>query len=190
MADLTPAQLERRDLRIFRGQVWPRRKLIIQSPVLIAAVPTGVVLAVVVPWLPSSALKISEATSVGFTYASISTGVCITALILALGLPGEERLAKWSKKESRTPNKSQLSELIFVFLWAALWQIGVLITCILALLFGGDLPLAPPGMIPTHWAGLAMSLIVFFYALFLLVTVLQTLLQMSVVIISEERRKA
>jgi hypothetical protein len=60
--------------------------------------------------------------------------------------------------------------------------------CVLAELFGANLPVAPPGMIPTHGVGLWLGLSAFFYALFELVVVVTTLIQMGVLIIAEEQK--
>ncbi len=111
----------------------------------------------------------------------------MSAIVLSLGLPGAERLRKWAR-HGETADRSALSELIFVLVWGGIWQLLVVVICVLALLFGGDGPLAPPGMWFTHWVGLIGGLWVFFYALLELFVIMETLWQIAAVIVSEERR--
>ena len=71
---------------------------------------------------------------------------------------------------------------------AHLAQLLLIMVCVAALLFGGDLPLAPSPMIPSHAFGLWVGLAAFFYAVLELFVVVTTLLQMGVMIIAEEQR--
>ncbi|HEY8588732.1 MAG TPA: hypothetical protein VIL55_04165 [Naasia sp.] len=174
------------DLAIVRHQVLPRlRKLMISWSGLFALAATGALL-LMVPLLPAARLEIREVANLGFNFASIAMGACLSALVLSLGLPGASRLRTWATLDA--PNgKSRLSNLVFSFFWAGSCQLLVILTCILATLFGGDQSLAELPMPLTHWAGLGLGFFVFFYALSQLYIVLQTLVQTGVVIIFEER---
>lgn len=176
----------KRDLQLVRGQIWPRRHQIAVSPVLLFALLAGVFTSLIAGSMPAGTLKISDVVTNGFTFASISMGVCVTSLVLSLGLPGTKRLQRWARIPGLLPEMSALSDLIFSLAWAALAQLGLIGVCVLASLFGGTLPLAPPQISPVHWLGLATGLFVFFYALFELAIVVQTLVQIGVLIIAEE----
>lgn len=176
-----------RDLRLVRGQIAPRLGQLVTSWPPYLALICGLALAVVLPGLPSANTPIAEVVGYGFTLASISVGACFSAIVLSLGLPGAERLRTWSRRTGTTPDKSALSDLVFVLVWAALSQVALIVVCVLALAVGGPYPLAPAGQAPTHFAGLLVGISVFFYAVFELVIVVQTLSQVGVVIIAEER---
>ena len=178
-----------RDLHLFRGQVAPRWREILLSWVTFGAIGAGVASALVAPLLPVADLKISAIVSAGFTFASISMGACISGLVLSLALPGAERLRNWARLKGTTPGKSALSDLIFTLAWAGLAQVALVITCVLATLLGGDLQVSPSNAWLSHRIGLAAGLLVFFYAVFELVVVIQTIMQIGVIVIIEERSK-
>ena len=176
-----------RDLRLIRGQVAPRLGQLAKSWPPYLAFICGLALAALLPSLPSANTPISDVVGFGFTFASISVGACFSSIVLSLGLPGAERLRAWSRRPGSTRDKSALSDLVFVLVWAALSQVALIMVCVLALAVGGPYPLAPEGWAMSHSAGLIAGLSVFFYAVFELVIVIQTLSQMGVVIIAEER---
>lgn len=184
---MVDARNPQRDLRLFHGQVLPRLRELLSHWAIYVAIAAGVLAAIMAPGLPAGALKIADVTTVGFTFASIAMGACVSALVLSLGLPGTERLRRWAKMGGTTPGKSALSDLVFVVVWAALCQLGLILVCVLATLFGGNLPLAPAGLSVTHSVALAAGLTVFFYALLELIVVVSTLSQMGVMIIAEEQ---
>lgn len=136
---------------------------------------------------PASKLSISSVAATGFSYASITISACISAIVLSLGLPGEDRLRKWALHGSEA-NKSALAELLFVFTWACLCQLFVIIICVLSFVFGGDGQVLPPKASFTHNFLLFASLLIFFYALFELFVIIETMWQIGAVIIHEERK--
>jgi len=140
-----------------------------------------------IAWVSSAAtVSISSIAMVGLTVAAITVGACVSAVVLSIGLPGGDRLRRWAR-QGDDANKSALSELVFVLVWAALWQLFVVIVCILAILLGGNGPFAPSGMRWSHWLGLIVSFWVFYYALIELFVVIDTLWQIGAVVVSEER---
>lgn len=167
-------------------QIWIRRRALVATwqPYVAAAAAVGVALGA--PVLPASGLSISSVASTGFAYTSITVAACVSAIVLSLGLPGADRLRKWAR-QGQTADKSALSELVFVLVWACAWQLFVVVVCVLALLFGGDGPLAPPGFSITHRIFLAVGMWVFFYSLLELFVIVQTLWQIGAVVVSEER---
>ena len=185
MSDLRSSE---RDLFLVRGQVLPRLRRLVLDWVPALALGVSVGLALLLPRLPGAVLPIREAAGVGVTFASIAMGACIAATVLAVGLPSPERLRRWANLRGSTPGKSALSDLVFVLVWASLAQTALIATSVLAMAFGNDLPLAPTGMSIFHAFGLWLGLFVFFYALFELVVVVQTLSQMAVMVIAEEQQ--
>lgn len=178
----------RADLNLWRGQVWPRRWELLRSWPPYVAIGFALVGTFVAPTLPGGELSISAAAGAGLTFASIAIGACMASIVLSLGLPGATRLRRWSRYPGVSEKKSALSDLIFVLVWAGIWQLLLLIVCALAFLFGGDGPLAPLAIAPTHSVGLFIGLAVFAYAVFELLIVVSTLSQIGVVIIGEEQR--
>jgi hypothetical protein len=177
------------DLKLWRGQIVPRLPALFLDKIVLISVVIGATFATLACYLPVGEMAISAVVANGIMFASIAMGSCISAIVLSLGLPGTERLHRWSNMKGNTADKSALSELIFSLTWAALAQIGLILVCGLATLFGGDLSLAPDPMPLSHWAGLGLGLTVFIYALLELVVVVQTLVQIGVMIIVEERTK-
>lgn len=177
------------DLRLVRGQILPRWRQVVRTwETLIAAVP-AILLASFSQFLPSAELPIDSIAYLGFTFAAISTGAGFSAIILSLCLPGADRLHRWSNQPGTLENKSALSDLVFVLVWSTLIQVSLVACCALATAFGGDLSFAPPGMSNVHRISIGAGMFVFFYAIVELVIVVQTLCQVGVVIIAEERDK-
>jgi len=179
-----------RDLRLFRGQIFPRVGELLKHWAPWSALGAAGIVALVAQFLPGGGLRITDVAGVGFTFASIATGACVSGIVLSLGLPGAFRLRQWANYRGSTKGKSALSDLVFVLAWAALSQVALIVVCVLAQLFGASLPVAPPSMLPSHAIGLWLGLTVFFYALFELVVVVLTLVQMGVLIIAEEQNAA
>lgn len=177
-------------VRFWRGQVWPRRREIVREwPPYVAALAFAITSSLLAPVLPAGSLTIVEVATTGLTFASIAVGACATAVVLALGLPGGDRLRRWAKHDTKA-DMNALSDLVFALVWAALAQLMLIVVCVVAMLFGGEGPLAPSGLSWTHWIGLAVGLLVFYYALFELFVVVNTLSQVGAVIAEEERRAA
>lgn len=184
---LTDANSAKRDLRFFRGQVWPRLGQLLSAPALWISLLIALTLTAFAPPLPSSDIPISDVAAYGLSFAAIATGACFTAIVLTLGLPGADRLRRWSLMVGNTEGKSALSDLLFVLAWAATAQFALILVSVVALALGGDLPVAPQNALWSHRLGLAFSLWVFLYAISELFIVLQTLIQIGVLISIEER---
>ena len=173
-------------LHLVRGQILPRLPGLLRSSTFWLSVASAILLTLVAQHTPFGTLSIREVIDGTLTYASISLGACVSATVLALGLPGTERIRRWSTVSGSTPGMSLLSDLVFVLTWAALAQIALILTCVVSLVLGGELPIAPRDWKETHAIGLLAGSIAFFYALFQLLVVVQTLLQIGVVVIAEE----
>lgn len=178
-----------KDLHFLQGQVWPRRRELLRSKSFWLALVIAPIATMLVFQSPGGSIPISEAASAGLTFSSISFGACFSATLLAIGLPGAQRIKNWSTASGSVDGKSVLSDLIFVLVWAALSQVALVITCSLALIMGGNIPTAPLSPLLTHTLLLSISLFVFIYAILELLIVVQTISQIGVVIIAEENRR-
>lgn len=173
--------------KLFRGQIVPRRTQLIRAWQFYVAMILALLIAFLIHRLPLADITVKELSTVGFTFASIALSGCFTTTVLAITLPGENRIRKWMEIESRIhEGSSAYLDLIFVIIWAAICQMILIAVCVLALLFGG-------GSLIWHEAApcwqrftvLAASF-VFFYALNELYTVIETLFRISYVLMHEE----
>ena len=177
-----------KDLNVFRNQVAPRARQIVGSWPVLVAVAGALLTTLGIVALPVRHTPIAEIAAMGFTYASISLAACVSGLVLSLALPGDNRLRKWSNMTGSVEAKSVLSDLLFTFFWAACAQLAVLLVCFGAVLFGGTLRIGEPAPLPvSHVAALIFSFTVVVYSLAQLFVVLQTLVQVGVLVIMEEQ---
>lgn len=175
------------DLKVGRQQIMPRLRQILVSWSSLVAIVAAVITTIGTSLLPARGLPITTVAGIGFTYASISMAACISGLVLSLALPGESRMRKWANMGGAVDGKSLLSDLLFSFFWAACCQLAVLLVCVLATIFGGPLLIGSPSPLPlSHVLALGAALFVFFYAVAQLYVVLQTLVQVGVLVILEE----
>ena len=84
---------------------------------------------------------------------------------------------------------SHLSELVFVFTWAAVAQFAVVVAAILAFVLGGGSVVGPGSPLPSHVALVALGFCVVLYGILELFTVIATISQMGVVIDSAARKE-
>lgn len=175
------------DMKLWRGQIFPRRRLILRSTQLCGALIMAVIFSLAVPYLPASALKVSEIAAAGLSFAAISLGGCFTTCVLALALPGDRRIKEWATTEGEVAGSSAYSDLIFALIWASLAQLVLIAGCVIAMAVGGENPVfadsAPCWQLLSVFLGLA----VFMYAALELYTVIKTLMQIAVVIMREEK---
>lgn len=164
----------------WRGQVWPRRRGLLTDPVLWIAAALGVACTVATPRLPVAHVTISTVAGFILAYAALSFGACVTGAVLALTFPDESLRRQWTT-ERNAAGFSHYSEIIFVFTWAGIAQILVVIEAVCCFILGGNLIIWPPSPSISH-VGLLVAAYVFgFYAILELFTVLFTVSQVGVV---------
>lgn len=177
-----------RDLDVFRSQVVPRARQILMNWTVLVAVLGAVLITWGIAVLPARYTRIADFAGMGLTYASISLAACVSGLVLSLALPGENRLRKWSHMAGVVDGKSLLSDLLFTFFWAACAQLAVLLVSFGSVIFGGTLLIGEPGPLPVpHVASLIFSFAIVMYSVAQLFVVLQTLVQVGVLVIFEEQ---
>ncbi len=157
-----------------------------RSKVLWLPVLAGVLTPWVVRPFATVSTSISEASDFGLNYAAFGFGACVTGAVLAISLPGRERIRQWAQ----TPTNdgfSAFSDLVFALTWSAMAQLAVLVVCGLSMVIGGDEQLLPMNPKDSHTLLLGASLAVFFYGLTQLVVLVQTVSQLDTLIDLQER---
>lgn len=173
--------------RLFQDHVWPRKRLLICSWQFLSALIISIVITIFIPRINISDLKAFDLATAGFTFASIALSGCFTATVLVISLPGENRIQRWSSAAGEIATSSAYLDLVFVLIWAGLCQIGLILVCVLALLFGGDNLVWAENAPNIQRVPICGSALLFFYSLNELVTVIQTLFRVSFALIWEER---
>lgn len=175
--------LARDDVRYFRGQVWPRRRRILFTKRVLIVALLALATGLACTHIPVGNVSVSLLATAGLSFAALSFGACVTGAVLALTLPSPE-VRIWATTSSGGGRHSDYSDLIFIFTWSGLAQLVVVVASILGLLFGGDMKAAPPngGALNSVWV--ALSALIFFYALAQLVTAITTISQMGTVLIA------
>ena len=185
---VSPASGAARDLSAI-NQIAPRLSSIVVSGSSLFALMASILATGGIVLLPVRSTPIADIAGVGLTYASVSLAACLSGLVLSLALPGEQRLRRWARMKSARSGKSLLSDLVFTFFWASCCQLGVLLVCFAAILFGGPLLVGEPQPLPvSHVTGLFTGLFVGFYSVAQLYVVLQTLVQVGVLVTLEEQQ--
>lgn len=185
---VSPASGAVRDLSAI-NQIAPRLSSIVLSGSSLFALIAAILATGGIVLLPVRSTPIADIAGVGLTYASVSLAACLSGLVLSLALPGEQRLRRWARMKSERSGKSLLSDLVFTFFWASCCQLGVLLVCFTAIVFGGPLLVGEPQPLPvSHVTGLFIGLFVGFYSVAQLYVVLQTLVQVGVLVILEEQQ--
>lgn len=165
----------------WRGQVWPRHGRILSDFHLIVAVIVSVIATLATWHLPIRDVPIATVAAAALAYAALSFGACVTGAVLALTVGTESQRRAWSAGGPPGSTFSHLSELVFVFTWAATAQFAVVVAAVLGFVLGGNLPMGPAHPLPTHVLLLACAYAVVVFALLELATVVFTLSQLGVV---------
>ena len=180
--------MARTESSFWRSQVWGRRKQLLVDSDPWVSLGLAIVSMGLIPHIPLAGVKIEDVAQLGFIYAALSFGAAITGAGLTFGIPGKDRIRRWSLIKAEGSRFSSFSNLIFVFAWAASIQLGVVIVSVLAVAFGSGYEVLPSGAIPSHVIFLFLSVWVWWYALLELAAVIQTILQVANAIIGEESR--
>lgn len=180
--------MARTESSFWRSQVWGRRKQLLTDPDPWVSLGLALITMVLVPHIPLAAVRIDALAELGFVYAALSFGAAVTGAGLTFGIPGKDRIRRWSKIKPKGSKFSSFSNLIFVFAWAASIQVAVVVISALAVAFGSGYEVLPNGAIPSHVVFLFLAMWVWWYALLELAAVIQTLLQVANAIIGEEAK--
>lgn len=171
--------------RYWKGQVWPRRRLILLHRHMAWAAGFTALVVALCATQPVGALQISSVSGAALGYAALSFGACVTGAVLALTLPSEDRVRKLATSGTRGSEFSHYSDLVFNFTWSAVAQLALVLTVAFAYLLGGDTPVWPSNPRWTHVALLITAVAVGVYSVIRLFSVLYTMSQVAAVVISD-----
>jgi hypothetical protein len=124
--------------------------------------------------------------SAGLVYSALSFGACVTGAVLALTSLSAEQRHDWATTSVVGREFSHLSELVFVFTWAAISQLAVVVAACGGYILGGDGVIGPPHPLWTHVVLAAVAYFVGTYAVLHLFTVVSTLSLLGAVSIARE----
>ena len=172
--------------KIVRGQIKPRLSYIFKSWQLAWAFLLAVLTAILVPFLAFSKLTVSFVASIGMTFAAMALGGCFATCVLALAVPGADRIERWSQSQGEIEESSEYTDLVFVIVWAAFSQFFLIAGCVIALLVGGERPVFAESASGWQRCSVWAAAIVFYYATFELLTVIKTMMTIATVIMAEE----
>ncbi len=179
-----------RHTRFWRGQVAGRIGRLVRDRVLLLSVLLAAATTAAVRWLPLRELKISEVAAAGLSFGSLAFGACVTGAVLSISLAPAERVVAIATRGLPGQPFSHYSDLIFVFTWSAMAQLGVVMASLIALAIGGGGLVGPAQPYVTHTLLVFLALSVTIYAVAQLFTVVNTISQLGVVIIAEANRMA
>lgn len=161
----------------------------LRSPAFLIPVLLGMTLPWVVGRFAVIATPIAEVVGVGMTYAALGFGACVTGAVLAISLPGPERVRAWAQKQDKR-GFSTYGDLVFSLTWSAFAQLGVAFVCITSVLAGGQDSLLPQNPLWSHRVLLGLALAVILYAITQLMVLVQTISQLGNLIDFQERLAA
>lgn len=167
----------------FCPEVVPRMRRLLLDPCLIISIIIGVVVAIGSDCNPKGYpilnLKSDDLAQMLISYASISFGASIAGMGFTLALPGEDRIRRWSSVR----NHNSFTELVFVFSWAAVVQIGLILCSFLIMIFAADAKVGDH-----YWFFGAVSALTC-YSVFELYSVVKAITQLARTISAEEYSK-
>lgn len=178
-----------REVRFWRGQVWPRRSSLVKHRHVLISLAVGSTVTFLAWRVPIGDLRISTLATAGLGYAALSFGACITGSVLVLSLPSREQIRLWARTRLEGRTHSNASDLLFVFTWAAAAQLGVVLTVCSAYLLGGDIAFAPSNPRLGHIVCVFISSCVAAYAFLCLSTVVSTISQVGTVTFNAAARQ-
>lgn len=183
---------KRKGGEFWRSHVWLRRRALIRDRAPWASLLLALVFTAVAPVLPLGAMPVESLADMGLLYAALSFAAAIAGVGIAFGVPGSDRIHRWSQLSAPDSPFPAFSNLAFVFTWAAMVQVGVVVVAFLAIAFGRGYTVAPVGLnpfeAPLHYSALLVALWLWWYALFELTAVIRTVMQVTNAIVIEETR--
>jgi hypothetical protein len=180
---------KKRSPGFWRDEVWGRRKQILLDPAFWVALLLGVVTTLVAPLIPLGTLKVEELANYALLYSALSFGAAIAGAGIALGVPGDKRIKRWSTLIPRGAKYSSFQNLLFTFAWSAMAQIGLVLVSFLAIGIGTGYEVLPHRITvlsaPAHYIAVFLSFWLWWYALLELTAVVRIFMQVAGAIAKE-----
>lgn len=131
--------------------------------------------------------EIKDITSLIISYSSISFSACLTALVLSLTIPGNDRIGRWASYENDNVGSNAYLDLVIVLAFSALTQVMLLgYTMIFSILQGPDTLTSNPGGLTNYLYILSLSFLVS-YSFIRIYVILETVWQVAQLISAEEQ---
>ncbi|WP_416442551.1 hypothetical protein AB3K78_09085 [Leucobacter sp. HNU] len=138
-------------------------------------------------------MKIEVLANYAILFATLSFGASIAGAGIALGVPGNARVQRWSTIIPKGAQHSAFQNLLFIFAWSAMVQIGLVLVSFLAIAYGTGYSISPRGVEPIdalpHYSSAFFSFWIWWYALFELTAVVRTFMQVAGAIVKENVMK-
>lgn len=180
---------KKRSLGFWRGEVWGRRRQILLDPAFWLALVLGAATTLLAPLIPLGALKVEELANYALLYSALSFGAAIAGAGIALGVPGDKRIKRWSTLIPKGAKYSSFQNLLFTFAWSAMAQIGLVLVSFLSIAIGTGYRVLPLGITvmsaPAHYAAAFLSFWLWWYALLELTAVVRIFMQVAGAIAKE-----
>lgn len=177
----------------WRTHVLGRRRELVRDRAVWIGLALALLTVLIAPALPLADMPVPDLANIGLLYAALSFAAAIAGVGIAFGVPGADRIRHWSKLQSKKSRFPVFSNLAFVFTWAAMVQVGVVVVSFLAMAFGRGSTVIPAGVpfleAPLHYISLFLSIWLWWYALFELTAVIRTVMAVTSAIVTEEAKK-
>jgi hypothetical protein len=170
------------DNELLKGQIKPRLRALLLDRQWFVVVPVWLAFFLAMSSSLAKRVVIKDIALAQISVASLSFGACVTGLVLSLTL-NTERATAWATTRRPGAYFSNLSDLIFVFVWSALCQLAVIFSAFSSLIIGAGKNVYVRDESIGHRVLLAIAVFIATYAFFQLVSVLRSLIQIGVVTI-------
>ncbi|GGM63049.1 hypothetical protein [Microbacterium saperdae] len=180
---------KKRTQGFWSGEVWGRRKQLLKDPALWVSLVLACVTGLIAPFIPLGALYVQDLANYALLYAALSFGAAIAGAGIALGVPGDKRVRRWSNLKPQGSRYSAFQNLLFTFAWSAMIQIGLVLVSFLAIAFGTGFAVIPLGVAFSdawfHYFVVYLAFWLWWYALFELSAVVRIFMQVAGAIVKE-----
>ena len=180
---------KKRTLGFWRGEVWGRRKQLLKDPALWVSLALGLTTTLISPIIPLGSLYVQDLANYALLYAALSFGAAIAGAGIALGVPGDKRVRRWSNLIPSGSKFSSFQNLLFTFAWSAMIQIGLVLVSFLAIALGTGFNVVPLGVdffdAWPHYIAVFFSFWLWWYALLELSAVVRVFMQVAGAITKE-----
>ncbi|WP_311478987.1 hypothetical protein [uncultured Gulosibacter sp.] len=178
-----------RTLGFWSGEVWGRRAQLLRDRALWVSLFLACITTLIAPCIPLGDLYIEELAEYALLYAALSCGAAIAGTGIALAVPGDERVRRWSKIIPQGARYSSFQNLLFAFAWSAIIQIALVLVSFMAIAFGTGFKVIPPGVAFSdawlHYLLVWLAFWLWWYALCELYDVVKIFMQVAGAIVKE-----
>lgn len=170
-----------------------RRRQLAKDRALWLSLGFGLLTILASPHIPLGSMPVQDLANYALLYAALSFGAAIAGAGIALGVPGDQRIHRWSNMVPEGSKYSSFQNLLFTFAWSAMIQIGLVLVSFLAIALGTGYSVVPQGVhivdAPFHYLASFFSFWLWWYALFELSAVVRVFMQVAGAIVVENVKR-